>query len=113
MKDKKIKTSKRLEQIGLWATIWWAVSCTYVLLLLWLGREKYVELSLSISSGGFFSDWWSAAGTVYDNRAFMPGLLSLIILVWAVGTYVWLRELGKEKINYKAAFKDLFLTIRK
>jgi hypothetical protein len=99
--------------IGLWATVWWGVSGVYILLLAWEGREYYAIESSSIRSGGFFSDWWSAVTTTYDASNVLPALLALIIAVWIAGGVVWLRELKRQKISYKAAFKDLLLTIRR
>lgn len=113
MKSKQIKTSKKLEQIGLWATWWWGVSCVYVLLLAWLGRDTYAVLSASSSSKGFFGNWQSAFNIEYDNHSYLAALLAVIVIGWIIGGVLWLQELKSAKISYKAAFKDLFLTIRK
>jgi hypothetical protein len=103
VKAKKSKAKdKTLKQIGLWATIWWGVSGAYVVLLVWASRNNYVVLS----------NWWSAISRTYSDSNILPALLAVILFVWVVGGWVWLRELKHRKISYKAAFKDLFLTIR-
>lgn len=100
---KKSKTkSKKLKQIGLWATIWWGVSGLYLVLLFWASRDNYVALS----------SWKSAICRTYHDSDVLPALLGMIIVVWVIGGLVWLGELKRQKISYKAAFKDLFLTIR-
>ncbi len=103
MSAKKSKTkSKKLKQIGLWATIWWGVSGVYLVLLVWASRNNYIALS----------NWRSAISRTYYNSDVLPALLGFIVGVWVVGGVLWLRELKRQKISYKAAFKDLFLTIR-
>lgn len=97
-----VRRGSTLWKIGLWATFWWAVSCLYVLLLVWQARDAVEPLG-----------WTSAIGQTYGNSAALPALLGFILIVWAIGGIIWLRELKKQKISYNAAFKDLFLTIRK
>lgn len=112
------KTKKRSKKsvvppgVGLWATIWWAVSCVYVLLLVWAATDNFAALSAGPGSQGFLSDWHSAIASAYRDSAFLQPLLMVIIAVWLIGGLIWLRELKRLKISYKAAFKDLFLTLR-
>ena len=113
MNLKRPKARTALWWIGLWATVWWGVSGAYVLLLVWMSRDSYVDISTDAGSNGFFSDWWSAISHTYDDSGVLPGLLALVIAVWVVGGVIWLRELKRQKISYKAALKDLFLTIRR
>ncbi len=108
-----MKNRTKLQQVGWWATLWWGVSCAYVLLLVWLAADTYADISESADSQGFFSDWQSAVSSIYAENSYLPALLGFIIVVWIIGGIIWLKELKKQKISYKAAFKDLFLTIRK
>lgn len=113
MKAKKTKAkSKTLKQIGLWATIWWGVSGLYVLLWVWLSRSNFVNLSQSPRPDNALSRWQAAMSRTYQEKWILSALLAAIIIVWAIGGWVWLKELKRRKISYKAAFKDLFLTIR-
>jgi len=76
--------------VGVWATIWWGVTGLYIILLVW--------------------------DTQLANSSHTPLLVSLALLVaagWFIGAVVWVDELKRQKISYKLAFKDLFLTIRK
>ncbi len=91
-----------MKQIGLWATIWWGVSGLYVVLLVWASRNNYVALS----------SWKSAISSAYRNSSALQILLAAVVIGWLIGGWIWLRELKRQKISYKAAFKDLFLTIR-
>lgn len=113
-KKPKTKASRRaaLGWIGIWATLWWGISCAYVLLLVWAGKDTYVSLSGKTGQGGSLSRWHAAIRSTYHNSAVLPALLGIIIVVWLVGSWFWLREVKRQNIGYKAAFKDLFLTIR-
>lgn len=93
-----IKTDSTLARIGFWATVWWAISCLYVLLVVWLAIIR-------IGGNGF--------SIVFDVYGYLYWLLAVIISVWAIGAVIWFRELKKAKVPYRVALKDLFLTIRK
>jgi hypothetical protein len=56
--------------------------------------------------------WWWATSTTFDSSNWWLVVLTLIILGWIKGAAVWLHELKKQHKSYKAAFKDLFFTIR-
>jgi hypothetical protein len=43
----------------------------------------------------------------------MQLLLFLVIGGWVYGAILWFKELKRQKVPYKIALKDLFLTIRK
>lgn len=86
----KAKPGTRLWWIGLWATIWLAVTGLYVVLLVWV------------------------FGVATDRPvAALVTLAGLILVGWLLGALFWLKELQRKKISYKVAFKDLFLTIRR
>lgn len=93
-----IKPGSPLARIGFWATVWWAVSCLYVLLIVWLAL---VEI------GGF------GFRIVFAAYPYLYWLLAIIIVGWVAGAIVWFRELRKAKVPYRVALKDLFLTVRK
>jgi hypothetical protein len=112
MSAKRTKAKTALRRVGIWATIWWGISGAYVVLLAWMSKGSYVDISTGFGSNDFFSDWQSAISDTYSNYSFLPGLLAFILIVWAAGGWIWLRELKRQKISYKAAFKDLFLTLR-
>ncbi len=96
-----------LQRIGTWATWWWAITGLYAVLLMWRATHFYSQ------SGFSFSAWGTAIGTAFTNAWYMPMLLALVATGWVAGGYVWLQELKRQKIKYRVAFKDLFLTIRK
>jgi len=99
--------------IGRWATIWWGVSCGYVLLWVWLSRHFYVHSISPPAHTSFFPAWRSALSLEYSDSAALQVLLFFILLIWVVLAISWLRALKRNKIPYKTALKDLFLTIRK
>lgn len=113
MKTGKSKPkSKTLKRIGLWATIWWGVSGAYVVLLVWASRNDYVAFSQQAVPASSLANWRSAIEGAYRSSDTLQILLVLIATVWVIGGWLWLRELKHRNISYKAAFKDLFLTIR-
>jgi hypothetical protein len=112
MKAGRAQPKTALWWVGIWATIWWGVSCAYPLLLIWLARSYYVHLP-EAKSQGFASDWAHAIGDTFGRYSFLWPLLIAVVAVWLVGGAIWLRELKRAKITYKSAFKDLFLTIRR
>lgn len=89
-----VKPGSPLARIGFWATVWWAVSCLYVLLLVWIAR-------------GF--DF----GKAFSENTYLYLLLAGIVFGWVMGAIAWFRELKRAKVPYHTALKDLFLTIRK
>lgn len=115
-KNKKPARAK-LGWIGVWATVWWGVSCFYVLLLFWIARHNYgrylglPSLDDSLSST---AHWWSMAlRDTYHSYVELQILLVFIVVIWVIGGYFWLQALRRQKVGYKAGFKDLFLTIRR
>lgn len=102
----KAKPGSLLWAVGFWATIWWAVSCLYVLLVVWQGLNEYSEAAAGVS----FVD---AVGDVFSDSVILWPLFITIAVGWVIGGYIWLKELKKLKVPYRVAFKDLFLTIRK
>lgn len=96
-----------LRQIGTWATWWWVVSGLYLVALVWRARDYYTASCFS------WGRWATAIHSAFAASAWFGVLLAAIIVGWAIGTWVWLRELGRNKISYKIALKDLFFTIRK
>ncbi|MBA2279478.1 hypothetical protein H0V99_03520 [Candidatus Saccharibacteria bacterium] len=110
--NKKLKPSPGLRRIGLWATWWWTISWVYLLLLVWQSRDFYVNRAATISSTGFFSDWLASMNSTYRSSALLPSLLALIIIVWAIGGWMWLRELKRSNNSFVVGLKDLFFTIR-
>ncbi len=116
----KTKTKNAaLKRIGLWATIWWGVSCAYVLLLVLVARNNYYgagtpDIPILGTSFAALARWWgSAVRAAFDNSGALQGLLCLIAIVWIAVGWLWLKELRRQNIRYKAAFKDLFLTVRR
>lgn len=103
MARKKIKQSKLLRQVGLWATIWWAVSCLYVLLVFWQGKNLYIDDLLP---------WNKALTQSFSAYTWLWWLLAIIIIVWIIGAFVWVKALKQSKISLQAGLKDLFLTLR-
>lgn len=92
-----------LKKVGLWATIWWAVSCLYGLLLVWQAKNLYVEEALP---------WPQALSRSFVVYQYLWSLLLVIIIGWAVCAYYWLKALKRAKISLKVGLKDLFLTLR-
>lgn len=102
----------KLWGIGWWATAWWAVSGLYLLLLVWMAKDIYVEKAGATGSGVSIGTWLDAISLTYHSSHNLQGLFLFIMLVWIIGSVTWLAELKRHGISYKAAFKDLFLTIR-
>lgn len=90
VKAGKAKPHTRLWWIGLWATIWWAVSGLWVV--------------------GLFL--YKYDSTLVTQDALLDSAI-VIVGVWGIGALVWLDALKKAKISTKAGLKDLFLTIRR
>jgi hypothetical protein len=111
--NKKDQQPKTLRVIGTWATIWWGVSCAWVLYWVWLSRNTYVTYSVQKDAHGFFSTWAHALSNTYRTSAWLEWLFLVIVCVWVIGAIKWLYLLKKHEFSYRAAFKDLFLTIRK
>jgi hypothetical protein len=106
----KATSDQLLRRVGLWATIWWAVTGLYFVLVLWVAKDYYVTLG---SSSVFnMQDWRYAIQQAGQHFPFLAWLLIFIILVWVIGAFVWLTALKQAKITYKNGLKDLFLTIR-
>jgi len=112
MKSKlaSVKKGSALWWIGLWATVWWAVSGAYLVLIVWLAIDDYVALNPDTVLS--LSDWQLAIHQASEQNPFMNWLLLFIIFVWIIGGIMWLSALKKAKISYKEGFKDLFLTLR-
>ena len=92
-----------LRLVGLWATIWWAVSCLYVLLVVWLAKNLYIDKSLS---------WGRALSHSFSVYKYLWLLLGTIMLGWVVLAVKWLKALDEAKISLKSGLKDLFFTLR-
>jgi hypothetical protein len=89
--------------IGVWATIWWAVSGLYFVWWFWLAKADYAQ----------FSDgWWSALNSSYASSPLLGQALAIILLIWIAGAAIWFRELKRLKISYASALRELFFTIR-
>lgn len=112
-KYQKTKPKTALWWVGVWATLWWGISCLYLALLVWTARYRFVALSDSATSAGFWRDWGSAISQQYQQQQILRFGLAFIIVGWLFGAAVWMRELKTQKLSRKAAFKDLFLTIRR
>jgi hypothetical protein len=110
---KEIYSTLDLRRIGLWATIWWGVSCGYLLLWVWLARNYYVLFSTSALHRSTYDAWKSALSIEHNHSTVLMVLRLLILFGWVIGFVLWFRALKKNKISYKVALKDLFLTIRK
>jgi|GEM_PF-5482494 len=110
--DKKREQPLALKKIGTWATWWWGVTFLWILIWVWVSRTYYVRQSAAVHNG-FFTDWGSALRLTYNGMSWLRFLLLTIIVVWIIGAAEWLLVLKKYHQSYKAAFKDLFLTIRK
>lgn len=119
---KKAKSSKKnqyppargtkLWRIGWWATAWWAISGLYLLLLIWLAKDLYLAKAGAFDTGADLGGWIDAISLTYHSSHNLQGLLLFIVFVWIIGGITWLSELKRHGVSYKAAFKDLFLTIR-
>lgn len=96
-----------LRQIGTWATWWWAITGLYVLALVWQGKSYYGHGGVSLSA------WLAAIHSAFNASLGLQFVLLIVIFGWVTGGWVWLRELKRQKVSYREAFKDLFLTIRK
>jgi hypothetical protein len=108
----KAPRSTRLWWVGLWATIWWGLSCIFCLVLVWQSRTRYVQYTVLEIGGYHFAAWNQAIIHTYGAELWLT-LLSLLLLGWIVVFYAWMKALREAGVSYRAAAKDLFLTIRK
>jgi hypothetical protein len=99
--------------IGLFATLWWAVTCLFVVLIIWQSRYLYVQYSVTNPHELFPTEWIVAIKNTYKASGFLDILLLAIVVGWLAGGFLWLHELKRQSIPYRAALKDLFATIRK
>lgn len=106
---KLYKRGTTLWWIGWWATVWWAVSLLYIVLLFWVAKDLYIYQAVS---GNHIAIWASSLADTFSGSDFMQALFAVVILVWVVLGLWWLRSLNKLKLSYRAALKDLFGTIR-
>lgn len=109
----KAKPKTALWWIGLWATIWWGVTCGFVLVLFWRAKDYYLSAAAATPTAQFFSTWRTALAHSYHGSRLLPSFLMVIIAIWIAGGLLWLRALKIQNIGYRSAFKDLFLTIRR
>jgi uncharacterized membrane protein HdeD (DUF308 family) len=105
-KSAKAKPKTSLWYIGLWATIWWAVSGIYLVVLAWMIKNRYEN---SLANENILK----VLKKTYTTSTILQLVLGLVLIVWVLGAIIWLMELKRQKITYRSAFKDLFLTIRK
>lgn len=109
-KAKKTHQSKTMKWIGIWATVWWAVTGLYLVLLFWAAKDIYVNLASS-APDDYLANWISALGNAYSDSGMML-LLAFIAFVWLIGGLVWLGEIKRQRVSYTTAFWELFFTIK-
>jgi hypothetical protein len=108
----KAKSDRLLRRVGLWATIWWAVSGLYIVLVVWLAKDYYVQRVNGGYRGSTFSTWNWALQEAYAKHNVLHWLITVIVLGWIIGGIVWLKALKQANISYCDGLKDLFLTLR-
>ena len=106
-----LKQSPSLNRIGLWATIWWGVSCLYPFWLVLSARSVYIAQA-SAHAGGRLNDWAWAVSKTWGEHGYFAWALVAVIAVWLVTAAWWLRAVKRAGNSYAVAFRDLFLTIR-
>lgn len=94
---------ERLKKVGLWATILWAVSGLYVVIIVWVAKDYYIQQS----------NWRTAISQAYADNPLLTFLGLLVVAGWIVCGVAWLGALKANKISRKTGLKDLFLTIRR
>lgn len=106
----KPKHKTLLWWVGVWATIWWAVSGFYIVLVIWVAKDFYIEKS---NDNVFYKqDWSYAISQSISNKTYLAWLFFAIILGWLILALFWFRALRLRRISFRAGLKDLFLTIR-
>jgi hypothetical protein len=105
---KEYKKGTTLWWIGWWATIWWAISLLYIVWWFWLASITYAQY---VTTGNNISAWADAVGSTFAYSEVLQMQL-MILAIWLVGGLWWVSELQRKKITLRAAFKDLFGTIR-
>lgn len=114
MEQKTLRNVKKytfMWWIGVWATIWWAVSGLYLALLVWMS-QSYITIGEHVRTS-FVGAWSEAISKTFTQSTFLQLTLLFVIAIWIIGGLVWLYELRQQRMSYRAAFKDLFLTIHK
>lgn len=109
-KPMKKRQNKTMKWIGIWATVWWAITGLYLVLLFWAAKDIYVDVAAH-APDNYLANWASALGTAYNNASMML-LLAFIAFIWLIGGLIWLRELKRQGISYAKAFWELFFTIK-
>lgn len=109
----KAAPGTRLWNIGFWATVWWGVTGLYCLLVVWMSKNYYAELSIADPSDKVLNNWKLAFGDAYSRNILLILLTTMIIAGWVLCANLWLKELKRQKISYKAGLKDLLFTIRR
>ena len=109
----KTKSAKLLRQVGLWATIWWAVSGLYLVLVVWLAKDYYAQQTASsdYQSNGL-NAWGRAIHQAYAGHSVLAWLAIGVVAGWAIGAIIWLKALKQAKLTYRDGLKDLFLSLR-
>jgi hypothetical protein len=111
-KSSKAESLSLLRRVGLWATIWWAVSGLYIVLVVWVAKDYYVQKINGGYQGATLSAWNWSVERAYSERDILRWLITAIVLGWIIGGIVWLKALKRANISYGDGFKDLFLTLR-
>jgi hypothetical protein len=111
-KLQKAKPKTVLWWVGFWATLWWGLSCIFVVILIWQSRTYYADQSILQAHSNFFGGWQHAISYTYKRTNWLEWLLTVIICVWLAGGLVWLAAVKRQKVSYRPALKDLFLTLR-
>jgi hypothetical protein len=106
----KAKPGTLLWHVGFWATVLWAVTGLYAVLIIWTSRDYYA--TGTTNSALSLNQWLQAIEQALQNHSYLFWLLTLVVLGWIVCAVFWIKALRQAKISYKAGLKDLFLTIR-
>ena len=106
---KAYKKGTSMWWIGWWATFWWGISLLYIVWWFWLASTTYAQ---KVSTGNDITVWADTVGTTFAYSEMLQVQLWMILSVWFVGGLWWISELQRNKLSLRAAFRDLFGTIR-
>lgn len=113
MKNSKIKnkykTDNQLRFIGEWATVWWALSGLFLVILIVQMIVVYGDFQTMHSAS---PSWWYTFIHTFKDHLYIYLLAIIVFIGWVLCGIAWVRALREAKISYKDGLRDLFLTIR-
>lgn len=78
--------------------------------MVWQSRDYFIN---NPGNPSLLENLAQSIKSASQTSSFLQILLLVIIVGWIVCGTIWLKALKQQKVSYKVALKDLFLTIRR